>query len=479
MKSRTVSLFVLGTLLALLLAACASPSTLPQPDASTPLPVSGEIAPEPMSHGLVDVGGRSLWFQCVGYGTPTVILEAGGPDDSSTWFKVQSSGDQNYRVCSYDRANLGLSDTAPTPRTFVDMARDLHTLLVNARIDGPYILVGHSMGGSLVRVFTDLYPEEVVGLVLVDSAHPDMGPRLMAGLPQKSLFESKAIRIWRKYLIYQSDATGQEKMNLEGVDMKVSNEQVRACRPLGDLPLVVISRSTTNHEWSGIPTLPVETNSALFQVWQDLQSELAGLSSDSTQMIASYAGHMIPTEEPELIIKAIRDLVGEVRSQMGTAAPQISPEEQAHAPVILRVEDLPHGHQNGGLILNKEIIFSDEAGDAIFDLPTLISADPPGNYSLLGGFIPSSSDEQKKGEARDPLYFLCPSQGTFVEEVRIVDQANNQSQPVQVTFTCPVSKDNFSPWLTIGIVAGLALLVAAIWLFLHYRRLRRSVTMPD
>jgi pimeloyl-ACP methyl ester carboxylesterase len=475
MKSRTVSLFVLGTMVALLLAACASPSATSQPDTSIPTPVAGEIAPEPMSHGLVDIGGRSLWFQCVGYGTPTVILEAGGPDNSSTWFKVQSSGDPGYRVCSYDRANLGLSDAAPMPRTFVDMARDLHTLLVNARIEGPYILVGHSMGGSLVRVFTDLYPEEVVGLVLVESAHPDMGPRLLAGLPQKSLFESNAIRIWRKYLAYQSDATGQEKANLEGVDFPVSNEQVRTAQPLGNLPLVVISRSPSNHEWSGMPALPMETLSAMTRIWQDLQSELVGLSSNSTQMIATHAGHMIPTEEPELVVKAIRNLVSEVRSQMGTAAPQLSPAEQAHAPVILRVEDLPDGHQNGRLILNKEIIFSDEAGDAIFDLPTMVSADPPGNYPLLGGFIPSSSDEQKRGEARDPLYFACPSQGTFVEEVRIVDQAYNQSEPVQVTITCPIPEPSSNPWLTIGIVAGLVLLVAATWLILRHRRVRRSV----
>jgi pimeloyl-ACP methyl ester carboxylesterase len=479
MKQYLLRFIMVATILAMLITACTSPSTTPQLAASTSVPITRNIAPEPMSHGLVDVGGRNLWFQCVGYGTPTVILEAGGPDDSSVWFKVQSNGDQGYRVCSYDRANLGLSDEAPKPRTFVEMARDLHTLLVNARIDGPYILVGHSMGGSLVRVFRAVYPEEVVGLVLVDSAHPDMGPRLLAGLPQKSLFESKAIRIWRKYLAYQSDATGQEQANREGVDFLVSNEQVRVSQPLGDLPLVVISRSPANHEWPGMPTLPAETMFALLQIWQDLQSEMVGLSSNSTQMIATHASHMIPTEEPKLVIEAIRNLVSEVRSQMGTADSQISPSDQAYVPVILRVEDRPSEQQNGGLILNKEIIFSDEAGDAIFDLPRMVSADPPGNYLLTGGFIPSSSDEQQKGEAGDPLYFSCPTQGTFVEEVRIIDQAFNQSEPVQVTFTCPAFQDSSSPWLMTGLVAGLVLLVVIIWMLVRYRRSRRPASRLD
>src|SRR5512137_1647963 len=172
MKSRTVSLYVLGTLLALLLAACASPSSTSQPDTSALVPVAGEIAPEPMSHGLVDIGGRKLWFQCVGKGSPTVILEAGQGDTSSIWFKVQTGGDGSYRVCSYDRANLGGSDAAPKPRTYLDMAHDLHALLTNAHIEGPYILVGHSGGGLLIRVLRDQYPEEVAGLVLVDAAHP-------------------------------------------------------------------------------------------------------------------------------------------------------------------------------------------------------------------------------------------------------------------------------------------------------------------
>src|SRR5512135_2297471 len=99
------------------------------------------------------LGGHQLWFQCMGQGTPTVILEAGSGANSSYWVDVQSGGERTYRICSYDRANLGRSVKASKPRTYLDMARDLHALLTNAHVEGPYILVGHSMGGLLVRVF--------------------------------------------------------------------------------------------------------------------------------------------------------------------------------------------------------------------------------------------------------------------------------------------------------------------------------------
>ncbi len=461
-------------LIATLLIACSTPSTAPQPDTTLPISVVGEPASEPMSHGLVDVGGRSLWFQCVGQGTPTVILEAGGPDNSSSWFKVQTVGDQGYRVCSYDRANLGMSNKASTPRTFEDMAQDLHTLLVNAGIQRPYILVGHSMGGMLVRVFTDRYPDEVVGLVLVDAAHPDMGPRLLAGLPKKSLLESMAIRSWRQYLTWQSDSKGQDRMNIEGVDLQSSIEQVKALQPLGDLPLVVISRSPHNKEWPGMPTLPVEINSALFQIWQDLQNELTGLSSNSTHVFASSAGHMIPTEEPEVVIQSIHKLVNDVRSQTGKFDTQTTPVEQTHAPTILRIEDRPSEYKNGILFLYKDVIFSDEDGDAIFDQPWMVSADPPGDYPLFGGFIPSSSDEQVGGGARDPIIVSCHSQATFVIDVRIVDQTFNQSEPVRLTFNCPAPKTYISPSLIIGLVLGLCVLGVAIWLIVRHRQTRRA-----
>jgi len=486
MNTKSLYLMMCALLLALLMAACSAATagtatvSAPQP----PAPASDELMPTALTNGLVDVGGRRLMIHCTGQGSPTVILESGGPDDSSVWFKVQSGSDRRYRVCSYDRANLGSSDPAPAPRTFVDMARDLNTLLMNARIDGPYILVGHSMGGMLVRVFADQYPEKVAGLVLVDAAHPDMGPRLLAGLPQESLFESKAIRSWRKYLTWMSDSNGQDQMNIEGVNFLISNEQVKTIQPLGDLPLVVISRSPNNTEWPSMPTLPKETNSALFQIWQELQDELAGLSSNSAHVIASHAGHMIPTEEPELIIEAIRKLVKTWREQMGETIPPILPADQTdamHTPRILRVEERQET-QKGDLVIYKDIYFTDDAGDAAFVTGRLVSADPPGDWEFsFDNFVTGSPDEQQR-EALLPGSITCGQQVTFVIEKWIIDQAGNQSEPVRYTYACPAPQLRISSILIIGIAAGLALLVSTGWLLVRtvnrHRRAQRVTTVP-
>jgi pimeloyl-ACP methyl ester carboxylesterase len=482
MKQFSLCLVKFASILALILAAGSSavlataPVSTTQHFKQTSTPASGVPTPTILPNGLVDIGGRRLWFQCVGKGTPTVILEAGQGDTSYNWIKVQTGGDGSYRVCSYDRANLGESDAAPKPRTYLDMARDLHALLTNAYIEGPYILVGHSGGGLLIRVFRDQYPEEVAGLVLVDAAHPDMGQRLLEGLPPKTLFESKALREWRIWLSYMSDSQGSAYQDQEGLDTKANNALVKAAKPLRDLPLVVISRSPDNATFEGAPILPAVTNAKLRQIWQELQSELVGLSSNSTHIVASHAGHSIQREEPELVIDAIRKLVDAARDPMGVTGSPGEPADQtdaAHTPRILGVADRQLEMRDGQLILHKDIIFTDEAGDAVFDEVRLVSADPPGDYFVAGGYISVSSEEQKD-EAMDPQAVACPSlQTTFVIEVQIVDQAYNRSEPVLVTFNCPASKVHSNPSLIIGLVIGLALLGLVIWLLVRYLRSKR------
>jgi pimeloyl-ACP methyl ester carboxylesterase len=265
---------------------------------------------------MVDVGGYRLFYQCSGQGSPTVILEAGLGGGSGAWARVIAGVAETTRVCAYDRANIGRSDEARTLRTFRDAARDLQALLGTARIGGPYILVGHSLGGELVRVFADQYPEEVVGIVQVDAAHPDLGSRLLAGMPPESADEPEGVVFLRRFLTWASDSNGSAYPNPEGWDTQASNAQVRATKPLGDLPLVVISRSPDSPLFAaGSPPLPAETNARLLQIWQDLQVELAGLSTNSTHVMAVRAGHQIPNEEPALVVDAILELANEIRSR--------------------------------------------------------------------------------------------------------------------------------------------------------------------
>jgi pimeloyl-ACP methyl ester carboxylesterase len=463
--------------LALLLPACA-PQPIPVPPSRTPVPEAASTSDAPtttLPNGLVDVGGRKLWFQCVGKGTPTVILEAGQGDTSNNWIRVQTGGDGSYRVCSYDRANLGESDAAPKPRTYLDMAHDLHALLTNAHIEGPYILVGHSGGGLLIRVFRDQYPEEVAGLVLVDAAHPDMGQRLLEGLPPKTLFESKALRYWRIWLSYMSDSQGSAYQDQEGLDTKANNSLVKAAKPLGDLPLVVISRSPDNATFEGAPLLPVMTNAKLRQIWQELQSELAGLSSNSTHIIASHAGHSIQREEPELVVEAIRKLVDEARDRMGLTIPPALPAEQAvlaHTPRFLRVVEKQE-IKDGKLIYRDAVYYTDTAGDAEILKLSLLSGNILEGENLDERSILTNSTDEQKHEALINATWVCRSQDSFVLELQIVDQARNSSDPVNLTFQCPAPKVDISPSLITGLVIGLALLGLGIWLLVRYLRSKR------
>ena len=131
---------------------------------------------------LVDVGGYKMHIHCAGNGSPTVILDSGLGDSYISWQKVQPQIAQFTRVCSYDRAGIGYSDSSPRPRTSKDIAEELHTLLHNAAIAGPIILVGHSMGGFDVRLYTSLYRADVAGMVLVDASHPDQENRFPAAV---------------------------------------------------------------------------------------------------------------------------------------------------------------------------------------------------------------------------------------------------------------------------------------------------------
>jgi len=126
----------------------------------------------PPPGNLIDVGGFKMHIYCVGEGNPTVILETLSGGTSSYWGWIQPEVQKRTRVCIYDRAGRGWSEPDPEPQSLVRNVRNLHTLLTNANIEGSYMLVGHSIGGIYVRQFAADYPDEVVGMVLVDAANP-------------------------------------------------------------------------------------------------------------------------------------------------------------------------------------------------------------------------------------------------------------------------------------------------------------------
>lgn len=256
----------------------------------------------------IDVGGYALHIVCMGEGTPTVIIETGFGEpaiekENSSWINVTNEIAKTTRICLYDRAGLGSSDVAKgNNRTSKDMAKDLHTLLHKAHVPGPYILVGHSIGGYHVLMFTHEYSKEVAGMVLVDSSHPDQWQEISAVLPPESPDEPTSIKNLRTL----PPASLPEKM-----DIMESIKQVREVKSLGNLPLVVISHSPT----STIDVrLTPELSAQIQQVWTKLQNNLASLSSNSTHIIATKAGHYIQVDEPQLVIDAILKVINETKS---------------------------------------------------------------------------------------------------------------------------------------------------------------------
>lgn len=141
----------------------------------------------------LDVGGYRLHLNCTGEGKPTVVFDSGAGNSSLDWLLVQPEVAKFTKVCTYDRAGYGWSDPSRLPRTSQQSVDELHTLLVKAGIEPPYVLVGHSRGGMNVRLYTSQYPEEVVGMVLVDSGHEDDRSHLT---PEGRKQETKYLRLY-------------------------------------------------------------------------------------------------------------------------------------------------------------------------------------------------------------------------------------------------------------------------------------------
>jgi pimeloyl-ACP methyl ester carboxylesterase len=274
---------------------------------------------------LVDVGGHRLHVYAQGAtsSAPTVILEGGAGLGSVTWAWVQPRVAQVTRVVAYDRAGVGWSEAGPQPRDARQIATELRAALHSAGIAGPYVMVGHSFGGLYVRMFTDLNPDEVVGLVLVDPTHPEQTQRsareaegVATTVRLMTAFDAishvGALRLANPAAMFMPGLPSEQNAELRAyaatgfaataaAEMRVAEArtfpQVRQTRDLGARPLIVLSAGQT-----------VAADPLFF----DLHAELAALSSNGSHRVvdgASHAGMVFDARYAEATSTAIEEVV--------------------------------------------------------------------------------------------------------------------------------------------------------------------------
>ncbi|WP_429242095.1 alpha/beta fold hydrolase [Luteibacter sp. 621] len=263
--------------------------------------------------GRFDIGGRSIHLKCEGSGVPVVVIDAGlgtAPTEDPAWEAIAGKVASVTRVCLYDRAGLGESDPAKTrPRTSKDAAEDLHAALEKAKVAGPYLLAGHSIGGLHAQVFASLFPDDTAGLVLISSTHPDQSRAWLAVLSAPKPGEERAVSETRTFLSsVQTDPTKNE----EGLDVTQSVAQARQLHTLGSKPVIVATHSPG---FRMVPGLSEPVAVRLEAETQRLQKQFLSLSSDSHQKIAAKAGHGLPHEDPAFVAANILQGVEEIRLQ--------------------------------------------------------------------------------------------------------------------------------------------------------------------
>ena len=290
--------------------------------AASPVPASGDFA------GLVDLGGRNIYLECHGTGSPTVVLVAGGNSSARYWTDdllhadaprtmVMPAVAETTRVCAYDRPGTyaeidgeivpSRSDAVAQPRTLSEMVDELHALLQAAEIPGPYVLAGHSWGGFMARFYAATYPDEVVGLILVD-AYSELLADVMP--PEKWQALVRLNQDLGSDVVHQIPGYGDAESTGYGANDAVMREAV-AASPLPPMPLAVLAHGKPFPQSADAPGFaPGELETYLLAA----NEAQAALVPNARFTVATESGHDVHQDQPELVIEAIRQVVAGARS---------------------------------------------------------------------------------------------------------------------------------------------------------------------
>lgn len=284
---------------------------------------AGDATAYPPAGRLVDVGGYKMHLDCRGGGLPTVVLDAGLGGASLDWALVQPELAHATTVCSYDRAGMGWSEPGPAQRSPAHIADELHQLLQQGGVAGPYILVGHSLAGKNIRMFAHAYPSEVAGMVLVDArseivdATADMKGFALALEGQATVYSlARRFGIARLFgaglvgeplvpaalatemVLTQTQPNAIAETTAEGLS-RSADDEVLATTDLGALPLVVIAAGESMRNLAN---------------WPEAQRAMAKLSTKGQLVVAETSQHGIHIAQPKVVVDAINDVITQVRA---------------------------------------------------------------------------------------------------------------------------------------------------------------------
>lgn len=284
----------------------------------------------PPSGELADVGGHQLHYLKKGVAGPSVVFESGVDlGGHLPWFRVQNEIAKDAVTVSYDRAGILWSQRGDNPKSCKAMAAEWHTMLSHTGIEKPYILVGHSLAGLIIRSFVYQYPEDVSGVVLVDVSHPEQVNRLskdfnaLMKLPPKwvlTFLNSIGIgRIFNKIKYDNTDKGDDINIHVRELffkSMSAAREEIDnlkdLCREVApitsfdNIPVLVITGTEPNR----YDQLPNEGfKKEMTKVWEDLQQDLLTLSTDSKRILAPKSGHYVQLDEPDVVIGAIKKMI--------------------------------------------------------------------------------------------------------------------------------------------------------------------------
>ncbi|MEP6983502.1 MAG: alpha/beta hydrolase [Sphingomicrobium sp.] len=288
---------------------------------------------------MVPIGsGRTLHLLCEGSGAPTIILESGVGDGMSVWRKVQPALAQHHRACAYERAGLGLSAAGPHPRDLDAIVSDLEKLTKRAHLNPPYLLVGHSLGTFIVRLYVRRHSSQIAGLVLVDppvEGESDRAEKIAPGMKRSTELEIErsrecasakaqtddckpwiaddappkiAARLRSLARVHYLTQAAELEAAMSGSD---DSEIVRAGVDLGQTPLIVL----TSEQFKQNADMPAATRAAVQELWTTFHNEIAAHSTRGTNRVVPGTSHYIQSDRPEAVVAAVEEVAKTARQR--------------------------------------------------------------------------------------------------------------------------------------------------------------------